>query len=109
MNCADDCANASRYDVWLCLNTLGNDLNAELAKKALEKVGNPNVLVNLISRRVRQLNSGSGAMSRPLVAETGNLGAADVALLEIIEDKVGFEMPEVTELTRPAAKKRKKH
>jgi len=88
---------------------LGNDLNAELAKKALEKVGNPNVLVNLISRRVRQLNSGSGAMSRPLVAETGNLGAADVALLEIIEDKVGFEMPEVTELTRPSAKKRKKH
>ena len=27
-------------------------------KKALEKVGNPNILVNLISRRVRQLNSG---------------------------------------------------
>ena len=88
---------------------LGNDLNAELSKKALEKVGNPNVLVNLISRRVRQLNSGSGAMSRPLVAETGNLGAADIALLEIIEEKVGFEMPEVTELTRPTAKKRKKH
>jgi DNA-directed RNA polymerase subunit omega len=88
---------------------LGNALNAELSKKALEKVGNPNVLVNLISRRVRQLNSGSGAMSRPLVAETGNLGAADIALLEIIEDKVGFEMPEVTELTRPTAKKRKKH
>jgi DNA-directed RNA polymerase subunit omega len=91
------------------IQNLGNDLNAELAKKALEKVGNPNVLVNLISRRVRQLNSGSGAMSRPLVAETGNLGAADVALLEIIEDKVGFEMPELTELTRPSAKKRKKH
>jgi len=30
-------------------------LNAEFTKKALEKVGNPNVLVNLISRRVRQL------------------------------------------------------
>ena len=84
-------------------------LNAELAKKALEKVGNPNVLVNLISRRVRQLNSGSGALSRPLVAEPGNLGAADIALLEIIEDKVGFEMPELVELTRPVGKKRKKH
>lgn len=84
-------------------------MNAELAKKALEKVGNPNVLVNLISRRVRQLNSGSGALSRPLVSETGNLGAADIALLEIIEDKVGFEMPEVTELVRPTGKKRKKH
>jgi hypothetical protein len=30
-------------------------MNAELCKKAVEKVGNPNVLVNLISRRVRQL------------------------------------------------------
>ena len=84
-------------------------MNAELARKALEKVGNPNVLVNLISRRVRQLNSGSGAMSRPLVTETGNLGAADIALLEIIEEKVGFEMPEMTDLARPTGKKRKKH
>jgi DNA-directed RNA polymerase subunit omega len=84
-------------------------LNAELTKKALEKVGNPNVLVNLISRRVRQLNSGAGRMSRPLVADTGNLGAGDIALLEIIEDKIGFDMPELVELTRPNAKKRKKH
>ncbi len=84
-------------------------MNAELTRKALEKVGNPNVLVNLISRRVRQLNSGSGAMSRPLVADAGNLGAADIALMEIIEDKLGFEMPEITELNRPVGKKRKKH
>jgi DNA-directed RNA polymerase subunit omega len=90
-------------------NTLGQALNAELTKKALEKVGNPNVLVNLISRRVRQLNAGSGAMSRPLVADTGNLGAADIALTEIIEEKIGFEMPEFIELTRPTNKKRKKH
>lgn len=83
-------------------------MNAEFTKKALEKVGNPNVLVNLISRRVRQLNAGSGAMSRPLV-DPGNLGAADIALLEIIEDKVSFEMPELVDLSRPSAKKRKKH
>jgi DNA-directed RNA polymerase subunit omega len=83
-------------------------LNAEFAKKALEKVGNPNVLVNLISRRVRQLNSGGGKLGRPLVTETGNLGAADIALLEIIEDKMGFELPEPVELVRPVAKRRKK-
>jgi DNA-directed RNA polymerase subunit omega len=83
-------------------------LNAELTKKALEKVGNPNVLINLISRRVRQLNSGAGAMSRPLVSEVGNLGAADIALLEIIEGKVGFDLPEPAELTRPATRKRAK-
>ena len=85
-----------------------NLLNAELARKALEKVGNPNVLVNLVSRRVRQLNSGGGAISRPLVADTGSMGAADIALLEIIEEKMGWEMPELVELTRPVGKKRKK-
>ncbi len=84
-------------------------MNAELTKKALEKVGNPNVLVNLISRRVRQLNSGAGAMSRPLIADPGHLGAADIALREIIEEKIGFDMPELVELSRPLAKKRKKH
>ena len=91
------------------VETLEIALNAELTKKALEKVGNPNVLVNLVSRRVRQLTSGGGAMSRPLVADVGNLGAGDIALLEIIEEKIGFEMPEVVALTRPSAKKRRKH
>ena len=84
-------------------------MNAEFVKKALEKVGNPNVLVNLISRRVRQLTSGAGKMSRPLVADTGNLDVADIALIEIIEDKMGFEMPEMEELVRTSAKKRKRH
>ena len=84
-------------------------MNGELVKKALEKVGNPNFLVNLISRRVRQLNFGGGATSRPLVADTGNLGAADIALREIVEGKMGWEIPELVELTRPVGKKRKKH
>jgi DNA-directed RNA polymerase subunit omega len=83
-------------------------VNAELCKKAAEKVGNPNVLVNLISRRVRQLNSGGGGLSRPLVANTTNLGAADIALREILEDKIGWEMPELVELVRPQSKKRRK-
>ena len=83
-------------------------MNAELAKKAAEKVGNPNVLINLLSRRVRQLNSGGGGLSRPLVDNVGNLGAADIALREIIEDKIGWELPEVTELVRPTPRKRKK-
>ena len=69
-------------------------MNAELCKKAIEKVGNPNVLINLISRRVRQLNSGAGGVCRPLIADYTNLGAADIALREIIEDKMGWETPE---------------
>jgi len=57
---------------------------------------------------VRQLNSGAGGMSRPLIDNVGNLGAADIALREIIEDKIGWDMPEIVALVRPVAKKRKK-
>lgn len=89
-------------------NFLKFTLNSELTKKALEKVGNPNVLINLVSRRVRQLNSGSGALSRPLLSDVGNLSLSDIALAEIIEDKIGFDMPELVELVRPTAKKKKK-
>ena len=83
-------------------------MNAELVKKALEKVLNPNILVNMISRRVRQLNSGGGGINNPLVADVLNLGAADIALREIIEEKMGFEMPEIIALTRPTGKNRRK-
>ena|SRR5438270_809722 len=83
-------------------------MKAELVKQALEKVTNPHVLVNMISRRVRQLNSGAGGSCNPMVADTTNQGMADIALREIIEDKMGFEMPEIIELTRPTARGRKK-
>ena len=73
------------------------------------KVGNPNVLVNLISRRVRQLTSGGGAISKPLVADTVGMGTADIALRELIEGKIGWEMPEELTLVDPAPKKRRKH
>jgi DNA-directed RNA polymerase subunit omega len=83
-------------------------MNPELVRKALEKVTNPNVLVNMLSRRVRQLSSYSGAVSRPLVGEVANIGLADIALREIIEDKMGFELPEVIKLTRPNGVNRKR-
>ena len=69
-------------------------MNAELTRKALEKVGNPNVLVNIVSRRVRQLNGVGVSSSRPLISETAGLGAADIALIEIAEGKIGWEMLE---------------
>ena len=83
-------------------------MNAILVKKALETVLNPNVLVNMVSRRVRQLNSGGGGSCRPLVANIANLGAADIALREIIEHKMSFEMPEILGLTRPTGKNRRR-
>jgi DNA-directed RNA polymerase subunit omega len=83
-------------------------MNSEFCRQALAKVGNPNVLVNLISRRVRQLNSGGGALSRPLIAETAGLGVADIALREIIEEKISFDLPEELQLVEtPKRRKRR--
>jgi DNA-directed RNA polymerase subunit omega len=84
-------------------------MNAELCKLANEKVGNPNVLVNIISRRVRQLNSGIGGVSRPLINVPAGMGLADIALTEILEDKLGWTVPEETVAVRLIPKKRRKH
>lgn len=73
-------------------------MNSELCKKALEKIKNPNILVNLVSRRVRQLTSGGGAMSRPLVEVGPNTSYADIALMEIIEGKITYELPTETDV-----------
>jgi DNA-directed RNA polymerase subunit omega len=76
-------------------------------KQALAKVGNPNVLVNLISRRVRQLTTG-GSNSRPLIDQPGTMGAADIALLEVIEGKMAWDAtPEAEEEAQPVSKKRR--
>ena len=83
-------------------------MNSELCKQALAKVGNPNILVNLVSRRVRQLNSGGGGISRPLIADTAKLGVADIALLEMLEDKMGWEIPDDLVPAEPTPRKRKK-
>ena len=85
-------------------------MNADLTRKALEKVGNPNVLVNLVSRRVRQLNGLSGgAPARALISETAGLGAADIALLEIADGKLGWEFiteEETAPATTPSKRKK---
>ena len=83
-------------------------MNAELVNQALLKVPNPDVLVNLISQRIRQLTAVGGAASRALVRDVGNLGPADIALREIIEDKMNFEMPKIVELIPPTGKNRKR-
>ena len=79
----------------------GTILNAELSEKALKLVGNPNVLINLVSRRVRQLNSGG---NRPLIMETAGLSTAEIALTEIIEGKMGWE----SDLPTPKKKTRRR-
>ena len=84
-------------------------MKPELLNKALEKVGDPNTLVNLIARRIRQLNYRGGGISRPLISNTINMGAVDIALREIVEGKMGWDMPEVLPLIRRLPKRRKRH
>jgi DNA-directed RNA polymerase subunit omega len=85
-------------------------VNSEYIKQAMAKVGNPNVLVNLISRRVRQLTSGGGS-GRPLIEQTATMGAADVALVELIDGKMDYSIPggqEEEEESTPVGKKRRR-
>ena len=83
-------------------------MNPNLVKQAADTVLNPNVLINMISQRVRQLNSGYGGKCRPMVEGHAKDGIADIALREIIEDKMSFEMPEVIALTRPTGRNRRR-
>ena len=55
-----------------------------LLEKARQVIGNDKVVVNLVSRRVRQLN----ASSRPLVEVDPGTGFIDIALKEIGEGKI---------------------
>lgn len=81
-------------------------MNSELCKQALEKIPNPHVLINLVSRRVRQLTIRGG---RPLIANTATMGIADIALTELIEGKMDSELntPEPVAVV-PVKKKRKR-
>jgi len=59
-------------------------------KLALTKIQDPNVLINVVSRRVKQLKRGN----RPLVESLEKLSPEDVALREIIDEKISFESGE---------------
>ena len=59
-------------------------MKSDLLEKASEIVPDPLVLVNLVSKRVKQLNSGRS----PLIPTRPSMGVADIALEEIIEGKI---------------------
>jgi DNA-directed RNA polymerase subunit omega len=62
-------------------------MKPELVKAALDVVQSQQILVNMVSRRVRQLTLGH----RPLVEFVPGMGHADVALSEIANGKLTFE------------------
>ena len=60
-------------------------------KDALKVLPDPNLLINVVSRRVKQLKRGS----RPLVESLEKLAPEDIALREVIEQKITVEAAEV--------------
>jgi DNA-directed RNA polymerase subunit omega len=62
-------------------------MNADLLTAASEVITNQQILVNMVSRRVRQLSLGH----RPLVQYAPGLREADIALTEIANGKLTFE------------------
>lgn len=58
-------------------------------REALKVIDDPNILVNVISTRVKQLKRGN----RALVESLEKLLPEDVALREVIEGKISYELP----------------
>lgn len=71
------------------------NMTAQLLQDAAQVIPNQQLLINVVSRRVRQLGLGH----RSLVEATPRSSLSDIALKEIIAGKVTFELaPE----TKPA-------
>ena len=65
-------------------------------RSALLVIDDPAILVNVVSRRVKQLRRGN----RPLVESLEKLSAEDTALREISEGKITYELATPEELAQ---------
>ena len=62
-------------------------MSSQLLEEALKKITNQQLLVNVVSKRVRQLTAGH----RPMVETGPRMGLSDIAFKEIIEGKLNYE------------------
>jgi DNA-directed RNA polymerase subunit omega len=63
-------------------------MTAQLLQEAAQVIPNQQLLINVVSKRVRQLGLGH----RPLVEATPRASLTDIALKEIIAGKLTFEL-----------------
>ena len=61
-------------------------MNSQIIEQASQVVPNKQLLINMVSKRVRQLMAGS----RPLIDNSYNMGLADIALPEIAAGNVSI-------------------
>lgn len=69
-------------------------MRSDYLENALKVIDDPNVLINVVSRRVKQLKRGN----RPLVVSLEKLSAEDTALREVAEGKITFELATAEEI-----------
>jgi DNA-directed RNA polymerase subunit omega len=62
-------------------------MRADLVEQAAQVVIDPPILINMVSKRVKQLTAGRA----PLVERRPGFREADIALLEIIHGKIKIE------------------
>lgn len=79
-------------------------MNNAYLSQALKNVKNPNILVNMVSQRVRQLGQGHKA----LIAADPSMSFMDVALKEIADGKLDFEMGAPIDLDPPTPPRKSK-
>ena len=63
---------------------------------AFKVIDDPTILVNVVSRRVKQLRRGN----RSLIESLEKLSAEDTALREIAEGKISYELATPADLAR---------
>jgi DNA-directed RNA polymerase subunit omega len=64
-------------------------MQTHLLEEAAKVITNPQILINVISRRVKQLMAGH----RPLVeVNSARMGFSDIALTEVAQGKLSYEM-----------------
>jgi DNA-directed RNA polymerase subunit omega len=75
-------------------------MKSKYFEPARQQIPSPELLVNIVSKRVRQLTQGN----RPLTLVDPKMDLADIALKEISEGKIGYEIPTGSESVEPPAK-----
>ena len=64
-------------------------MTSSLLDSAFKVIPSQQLLVNVVSKRVRQLTAGH----RPMVEVGVRMGFSDIALTEIIQGKLTYELP----------------
>jgi DNA-directed RNA polymerase subunit omega len=73
-------------------------MKSNFMEPAQLRIPNPELLINLVSRRVRQLAQGH----RPLTQTDPRMDMSEIALKEISEGKLGYEFPSDVEVVPEA-------